>query len=99
MTLRRYPTSVLPWHSTAYQPQHAPDPLVAIGTSLASLETYLIEATSVKRGREVNGGGGFWGLGLAVGVGQTSLGGGCRSGWDHGPTDAMPRDGWVYGVG
>ena len=38
MTLRCYPTSVLPWHSTAYQPQHAPDALVAIGTSLASAE-------------------------------------------------------------
>lgn len=38
MTLRCCPTSVLPWHSTAYQPQHAPDALVAIGTSLASAE-------------------------------------------------------------
>jgi hypothetical protein len=38
MTLRCNPTSVLPWYSTAYQPQHAPDALVAIGTSLASAE-------------------------------------------------------------
>jgi hypothetical protein len=35
MTLRCNPTSVLPWYSTAYQPQHAPDALVAIGTSLS----------------------------------------------------------------